>query len=126
MPVTLAPADTVPTYGNSEIGYVTAVIGEHLIISRAQEGTIAKSVVAGWVVVGSLTAKSLTDIEGVLELKAGVQSGTPVDSTHTDWARRRLRRATVVVLAAVVAPLGGLSIAAAAGVVPPRVAECFP
>ncbi|WP_082921149.1 hypothetical protein [Rhodococcus sp. HS-D2] len=70
MPVTLCPPEVSPRFDNSEIAYVTAVEGRQLTLLRAQEGSLAMPVDAGWQVIAGLTAKSLTDIETVLEGKA--------------------------------------------------------
>lgn len=67
MPCTLAPAGVVPTYDNAEVGYITAVSTDTLTIARAQEGTLAKSVQAGWVAYGSITAKTVQDLEDALQ-----------------------------------------------------------
>lgn len=66
MPVTLCPRDREPTFDNSEIAYVADVDGDALTVSRAQEGTIAKEVKAGWRVIGSPTAKTFQDLESAL------------------------------------------------------------
>ncbi|WP_425005764.1 hypothetical protein [Mycolicibacterium sp. S3B2] len=63
MPVTLCPPNVQPNHDNSEISYVTAVSGDVLTINRAQEGTTAMQVAGGWQVLGSLTAKTITDLE---------------------------------------------------------------
>jgi hypothetical protein len=67
MPVTLCPPNAQPKADNSEIGYVTSAVGDALTILRAQEGSLPMQVEAGWQVYGSLTAKSLQDIEELLE-----------------------------------------------------------
>lgn len=66
MPVTICPPRTQPTRDNSEVGYLTAVDGDTLTIVRAQEGSIAMQVKTGWQVIGSVTAKTITDIEGAV------------------------------------------------------------
>ncbi|MFM9793305.1 right-handed parallel beta-helix repeat-containing protein [Streptomyces turgidiscabies] len=63
MPVTLAPPNIVPTPDNSEIGYLTDVQGDELTVTRAQEGSSAKAVAAGWVVYGAATRKTFEDLE---------------------------------------------------------------
>lgn len=62
-PVTICPAEVQPEYINSEIGYVTTVSGDTLTVLRAQEDSLSQPVQAGWRIFGSLTAKTLTDIE---------------------------------------------------------------
>lgn len=66
MPVTICPPRVQPTRDNSEIGYLTAVAGDTLTILRAQEDSIAMQVKTGWQVIGSVTAKTITDIEGAV------------------------------------------------------------
>lgn len=66
MPVTLCAPNTQPNSDNAEIGYLTAVSGDTLTITRAQEGSTAMQVQAGWQVFGSITAKTITDVETAL------------------------------------------------------------
>lgn len=73
MPVTVVPAGQEPTFDNAEIGYVTAVAGDQLTVLRGQEDSIAKPVGAGWRIFGSITAKTITDIEAAADA-AGVTS----------------------------------------------------
>lgn len=67
MPVTFCPPNVQPTADNSEIGYLTHLDGDALTITRAQEGSLPMQVAAGWQVIGSVTAKSLQDIEDSVE-----------------------------------------------------------
>lgn len=60
---TLAPPSGVPTRANAEIVRVTARSGDVLTITRAQEGSTARSVQIGDLIAATITAKSLTDIE---------------------------------------------------------------
>lgn len=60
---TVSPFNTFPTQANSEIVRVTAIVGDTFTIMRAQEGTTAKPIAAGWLIANSITAKTLTDIE---------------------------------------------------------------
>ncbi len=53
----------MPTHDNAEIGYVRAISGNDLTITRAQEGSLLKSVAAGWQIIGGVTAKTLPDVE---------------------------------------------------------------
>lgn len=62
-PVTLAPNGVLPTGSNAEIGYITAISGDTITLTRAQEGSTARQIEAGWVIYGSITSKTLTDIE---------------------------------------------------------------
>ena len=68
-PLTLAPPLVQPNHDNSEIAYVTAVNGNQLTITRAQEGTNRMQVAGGWKVIGSITAKTITDLEDAIGTK---------------------------------------------------------
>lgn len=61
--VTVWPAGAGPTAANAEIVRVTAVATDTLTIVRAQEGSTARSIVAGDQVAATITAKTLTDVE---------------------------------------------------------------
>ncbi|MFB6518582.1 glycosyl hydrolase family 28-related protein [Streptomyces sp. NPDC056401] len=76
MPVTLAPPNIVPTPDNSEIGYLTDVQGDELTITRAQEGSSAKAVAAGWVVYGAATRKTFEDIEDAVDARLPKTGGS--------------------------------------------------
>jgi hypothetical protein len=76
MPVTICPPDVLPTYDTAEIGYLSAISDGTATILRAQEDTIAKYVEPGWVVSGTVTAKSLTDIENAVSA-SGSNGMTP-------------------------------------------------
>lgn len=62
---TICPVGFIPTPTNAEIVRVTNVTADTLTIARAQEGTLARAVVAGDQIFASITAKTLTDIESV-------------------------------------------------------------
>lgn len=61
--VTLVPSGTSPDsyYTTAEIARVTAISTDTLTITRAQEGSTARSVATGWLVMLAPTAKSMTD-----------------------------------------------------------------
>lgn len=65
---TVWPANTAPTPANSEIVRVTARSTDTLTIDRAQEtgagGPSARSIIVGDQIAATITAKTLTDIEG--------------------------------------------------------------
>lgn len=66
---TIWPTGQLPEPSNSEIVRVTAVSTDTLTISRAQEGTTARSVIVGDLIAATITAKALTDIEnGYLQI----------------------------------------------------------
>lgn len=56
-PVTLWPAGTTPDPGNAEIALCTARSGDTLTITRAQEGTSARTVVTGDQMMLAVTAE---------------------------------------------------------------------
>lgn len=58
------PADALPTPANSEVVRVTAVSTDTLTIARAQEGSVARTVIVGDQIAVVPSAKVLTDIEG--------------------------------------------------------------
>ena len=60
---TVWPAAQPPTPVNAEVVRVTAIAGDTLTITRAQEGTTARSIVAGDLIAATITAKTLTDVE---------------------------------------------------------------
>ena len=53
----------MPTPSNAEIVRVTAVAGDTLTITRAQEGTSARTVIIGDQIAATVTVKTFTDIE---------------------------------------------------------------
>ena len=85
MPVTIVPAQTQPDSTNAEIGYVTNVSTDTLTVTRAQESTTAKNAQAGWLVLGTITAKALTDIETDVAGKANT-SHTHTSSDVTNFS----------------------------------------
>src|SRR3954470_23310015 len=64
--VTIWPAATQPSAANAEIARVTANSSGTLTIPREQEGTSARTIVAGDQVAATITAKTLTDIEAAV------------------------------------------------------------
>lgn len=76
---TVYPAGVTPTAANAEIVRVTAIVGDILTITRAQEGTTAKAIASGWSIANTITVKVITDIEnaissggsGILSVSAG-------------------------------------------------------
>lgn len=55
-----------PTTNNAEIVRVTGIAGDVLTITRAQEGTAARSIIQGDQIASTMTAKTFTDIEAFL------------------------------------------------------------
>jgi len=60
---TVWPADLLPDPTTAEVVRVTARATDTLMITRVQEGTTARTIVAGDLIAATITAKSLTDIE---------------------------------------------------------------
>ncbi len=60
---TIWPAGSSPLVGTAEIVRVTAKSGDTFTITRTQEGTSARTVVAGDQIAATITAKTITDIE---------------------------------------------------------------
>lgn len=60
---TIWPVGSNPTSANAEIVRVTARTTDTLTITRAQEGTSARTVVVGDQIAATITAKTLTDVE---------------------------------------------------------------
>ena len=60
------PASTQPLASNAEIVRVTAIATNTLTIVRTQEGTTARSIVAGDQVAAAVTERTLTDMEMAL------------------------------------------------------------
>lgn len=61
--VTIWPAGAIPTKANAEIARVTARSTDTFTLARAQEGSSARSIVAGDQIALTITSKLLTDIE---------------------------------------------------------------
>jgi hypothetical protein len=74
------PAGSVPTKANAEIVRITARSTDTLTITRAQEGSTARTVVVGDQIAIAITAKTLTDIEDVIN---GVTE--PGDHGYLSW-----------------------------------------
>lgn len=60
---TLFPANEIPHIGNSEIVKVTAVSSDTFTIVRAQRGSTAKTVEAGWLMIQGIYAEDLMNIQ---------------------------------------------------------------
>lgn len=62
---TVWPTATQPSSSNAEIVTVTAVSGDTLTITRAQESTSARSIIVGDQIAATVTASILSDIETI-------------------------------------------------------------
>lgn len=82
-PATVWPQGQNPTPANAEIVLVTAVSTDTLTITRAQEGTSARTVVVGDYLAATVTAKSLTDIEAQTDYVIDTQIGTGASGVLT-------------------------------------------
>lgn len=60
---TVWPAGSSPRSSNAEIVRVTGKTGDTFTIIRAQEGSSARSIIAGDQIAQTITAKTITDIE---------------------------------------------------------------
>ena len=98
--VVIAPADTPADPTNAEIVRVTARSTDTLTIVRAQEGTAARTVVVGDRIAATVTARTLTDIEGAI----GTGAVYYVSNAGSDAATGR----TPATAFATLAPLAGL------------------
>lgn len=82
----ICPANTMPTPGNAEVVRVTNISTDTLTITRAQEGSSARSVVAGdWIIAG-LTNKTLADIEAKTVTNGDAHSHNGGDGAQIDHA----------------------------------------
>ena len=59
----ICPANTNPTTSNAEIVRVTAISTDTFTITRAQESSVARTVVVGDQIYAAITGKTFTDIE---------------------------------------------------------------
>lgn len=78
---TLWPANTVPTIANAEFVRVTAVVGDTLTITRAQQASTGKVAVVGFQIAETWTALDLQNIERVLSGKILNVNGTTGSNT---------------------------------------------
>src|SRR5437762_354834 len=72
--VTIYPADAAPTEANAEVARVTGIASDTLTITRAQEGSGARTIVAGDRIALTITAKTFTDIEAAVEVVSNAVS----------------------------------------------------
>lgn len=92
---TIWPASSRPDPANAEIVRVTNISTDTLTITRAQEGTSARTVVVGDLIAATVTAKTLTDLEQRPQAQVSKNATQSVaDNTSvkvafnvTDWDR---------------------------------------
>lgn len=91
--ITVWPANLPPIASNAEICRVTVVTGDVLTITRAQEGTSARTILVGYQVSNGITVKTFTDIENTVNQSravtatvapVGVQADYNTDGTADD------------------------------------------
>lgn len=70
------PASTQPTTSNAEIVRVTAISTDTFTITRAQESSVARTVIVGDQIAAGITAKTLQDIEQIVPRLVARQGGT--------------------------------------------------
>lgn len=67
---TLFPENAMPLPTNAEIVRITDVTGDVLTLDRADEGSIAREVDAGWQIHSGITESYITDLLGLIGTKA--------------------------------------------------------
>lgn len=75
--MTVWPTAALALSTNAEIVRVTGVVGDVLTITRTQEGSSARTIIAGDQIAVTITKKTITDIEtvvGVVNISAGTTS----------------------------------------------------
>src|SRR5215831_2680216 len=77
--VTIWPIGVIPLTTNAEIARCTAISTDTLTLARAQEGSSARTVIAGDQVAATITAKTLTDVETMLIYGGDYAAGNYVD-----------------------------------------------
>ncbi len=77
---TVWPASTQPTAANAEIVRVTLIATDVLTITRTQESSSARTIIAGDQIAATVTALTLTDVEG------NVDNTAPVTQAFADTA----------------------------------------
>jgi len=80
---TVWPPNVIPLQSNAEIVRITAVVGDQLTITRTQEGSTAKSILTGWQIAATITAKVITDIENAIPSTAGLLSAVNISAGTT-------------------------------------------
>jgi hypothetical protein len=72
---TIWPANQLPNPVTAEVVRVTQVAGDWLTIVRGQEGTVARSIVAGDLIGATITVKTITDLEAGTNFPQLVSAG---------------------------------------------------
>jgi len=77
------PNGTVPLASNAEIVRVTLVVGDVFTITRQEEGTNARTILAGDQIAAAITVRTLTDVETAIPSIAGLLSAINVSAGAT-------------------------------------------
>jgi hypothetical protein len=80
---TVWPTAEIAVASNAEIIRVTNITGDVATIVRAQEGTTARTIIAGDQIAATITAKTLTDVETAIPSTAGLISAINVSGGTT-------------------------------------------
>ena len=81
---TVWPAGAQPLTTNAEIVRVTTISTDTFTITRAQESSTARSVVVGDQIAATVTAKTLTDAEGLTRVGGNTTEATTTSTTAVD------------------------------------------
>ncbi len=83
--VSIWPAGSTANNINCEICKVTGVSTDTLLMTRAQEGTSARTILVGDQIAATITAKTITDIEGINYnlIGSGDPASNPTDTGQT-------------------------------------------
>jgi hypothetical protein len=81
---TAGPIGVPLTPANSEIVRVTARATDTFTITRAQEGSSARTIVVGDQIFAAVTAKTLTDAEGMVRLYSAAGTDTSAAAANVD------------------------------------------
>lgn len=85
---TAHPEGQLPTKDNAEVVYVTARTGDNLVIQRAQKGTTAKSIAAGWRLSNSIFVEDTLSYGSIMSSFCplpDIKFNLPLDSGAADW-----------------------------------------
>lgn len=77
---TVCPANAIPTQATAEIVRVTAIVGDTFTVVRAQEGTTAKALAAGFFIANSITVLDITTIENAICVFVTPPPATPTST----------------------------------------------
>lgn len=77
------PPNVQPLLSNAEIVRVTNISSDTLTITRAQEGTTARSIAVGWQIAAGLTKKYLDDVEERVRVTTLGWENLPITLTYS-------------------------------------------